>query len=202
MAEDSIINEKGELKGLGVLLTAEGMIMMPIAVIFDIATFICAIFIIFYGIGYVAGIIVDVVAFCAFTLWSSIRSQIKKAMTVETEESSGGEEESEHSLPQQPEREAGKEEASKAGKTGQAGEETLKTGKTGQAGAEALKAEEEATKGGEEAAKVAKTATTASRAARFAKWGKIITPIKNAVPWLGLIPSWWFSTYFELQPPN
>ena len=126
MPEDNVINEKGELKGLGVLISPEGLIMFPIAIIFDVATFICAILIVFYGIGYAAGLIVDIIALFVFVPWSLIRSQFKKALEVETEEPSGVEEEREPSLPQQPERETGKEEASKTGKTTQAEEETLK----------------------------------------------------------------------------
>ena len=210
MAEDSIINERGELKGLGVLISPEGLIMMPIAIIFDIATFVCAILIIFYGTGYVAGLIVDAISLPIFILWSFIRSRFKKVMEVDVEESP--EEEKESSLPQQPETETG-EETLKSGKTTQAGEEAAQTeGKAARAGGEtakAAKAGEEAGEVGEETAKAAraggetakatKAAPAAAKAARFARWGKIITPIKNALPFLGLIPTWTPTVYFELQ---
>lgn len=183
MAEDSIINERGELKGLGVLISPEGLIMMPIAIIFDIATFVCAILIIFYGTGYVAGLIVDAISLPIFILWSFIRSRFKKVMEVDVEESP--EEEKESSLPQQPETETG--------------EETLKSGKTTQAGEEAAQTEGKAARAGGETAKATKAAPAAAKAARFARWGKIITPIKNALPFLGLIPTWTPTVYFELQ---
>jgi len=191
MANGETITKDGQLRGFGVFITPEGLIMLPIAIIFDLATFICAVLILFYGIGYLAGLIVDAVSLCIFIPWSIIRSQFKKAMSVETEE--GSEEQIEVSPPEQLQKpEIAKEEEAKAVK---GEEEATKEAKM-------VREEEEAVKvarGGEEAARIARAGAVASRAAKFAKWGKILTPIKNAVPFLGLIPTWTPTVYFELQ---
>jgi len=174
--------EGAEMKGLMAILTPEGLLMMPIAVIFDLASIICTILIMAYGIGYIAGIVVDVIALAGFSLWSLIRGKFKK-MTVETGEKATG---SNISLPQRPARETGKE-----ARIGEEVEKATKIGKAAQAG--------KAAKVAPAAAKVAPAAAKVAKFAKWARWGKIITPLKNRIPGAGLIPTWTPTVYFELQ---
>ncbi len=141
---------------LEIVFSPEGIIMLPLAILFDLAGIICTILILAFGIGYVIGIIVDVVAICLIMPWSLIRGSFK--------ESSGGIEETARSNI------SSKIEAQRAGKAAKAGK----------------------------AVKSVKAARI-TKLVKMARWFKILTPIKNRVPGLGLIPTWTPSVWFELQ---
>jgi hypothetical protein len=140
-----------------VVTSPEGIIMLPLAIFFDLAGIICTILIILAGTGYVAGIIVDIIAISLIMPWSWIRGSFKGG-------GGGVEETAKSNISSRLEaREAGK--AAKATKAG----------------------------------KAAATTTRAAKIAKMAKWLRILTPIKNRVPGLGLIPTWTPSVWYELK---
>lgn len=144
---------------LEIVFSPEGIVMLPLAILLDLAGIISTILILAFGAGYVIGIIVDVVAICLIMPWSLIRGSFKG--------SSGKIEETAISNI------SSSIEAQRAGKAAKA----VKAGR-------AVKSVK--------AARVVKLV-------KLARWFKILTPIKNRIPGLGLIPTWTPSVWFELQ---
>ncbi len=70
---EEMVTERGEMKGLMVLLTPEGIIMMIPAIILDIAGLILTILDIAYGIGEIFSWISDGIGILFFGLWILVR---------------------------------------------------------------------------------------------------------------------------------
>jgi len=55
------------------LLTVEGIMMLMVAIIFDMAGFICVVLIAAFGIGVVLGRVVSAAGLIVFTIWAAVR---------------------------------------------------------------------------------------------------------------------------------
>jgi hypothetical protein len=67
--------EAEEVRKIGALLSPEAAIMLPLAILLDIAGIICTILVLFFGVGEILSWISDGIGFIIFGLWIMMRSQ-------------------------------------------------------------------------------------------------------------------------------